>query len=67
MTMPQVENDIYEEAARSGLHTPEALERMRRLGIRPATKPWVPPMPLVKQRPAWLAFLLRTMNRVAGL
>ncbi len=56
--MAKVEEDIYEQAARSGLHTPERLEWMRRNGIRPSTRPWVPHEP-AKQRPRWLAFLLR--------
>ena len=56
---------LYEEAVRAGLATPEEVVWMREHRIRPATRPWIPPTP-VKQRPAWLAFLLRTCDRLAG-
>jgi len=50
-------DEVFAEAARSGLHTPERLAWMRQHGIRPATKRWEPREP-VKQRSAWLAFVL---------
>lgn len=56
---------LYEQALQAGLATPEEVAWMRERGIRPATKRWTPPEP-VKQRPAWLAFLLRTADRVTG-
>jgi hypothetical protein len=55
----KVEEDIYERAARAGRHTPDRLEWMRRRGIRPSTGPLTPLAPPVRQRPRWLAFLLR--------
>ena len=63
---PEDLDQMFEAAARSGLHTPERLERMRKRGIRPATRPWRPHPQPVKLRPRWLAFLLRTWNRVTG-
>ena len=57
--MAKVEEDIYERAARAGHHTPERLEWMRRHGIRPSTGPLGPMAPPAKQRPRWLAFLIR--------
>lgn len=57
--MAKVEEDIYERAARSGLHTPEKLEWMRSKGIRPSTRGWIDHGPPGKKRPRWLAFLLR--------
>jgi hypothetical protein len=60
-------DDLFEQAARSGLHTPERLAWMREHGIRPATHRWEGPRePPVRLRPAWLAFLLRTADRVMG-
>lgn len=59
--MAKIEEDVYERAARSGLHTPEKLEWMRRVGIIPSTGVWVDRGPPVKQRPRWLAFLLRLL------
>jgi hypothetical protein len=56
---------LYEEAVRAGLATPDEVAWMRQRGIKPATRPWTPPTP-VRQRPAWLAFLLRTSDRVTG-
>jgi hypothetical protein len=58
---------IYEEAARSGLHTPERLQRMRRNGVIPATKSSVRERSPVKQNPRWLAALRRTYDRVSLL
>lgn len=57
---------LFAEAARSGLHTPERLEWMRQHGIRPATRRWQGPSEPVKLRPGWLAFLLRTADRLMG-
>lgn len=59
--MAKVEEDVYERAARSGLHTPEKLEWMRRNGIRPSTGRWIDRGPPGKKRPRWLAFLLRLL------
>jgi hypothetical protein len=59
-------DDVFAEAARSGLHTPERLEWMRQHGIRPATRLWQGPSEPVKLRPDWLAFLLRTADRLMG-
>ncbi len=57
--MAKVEEDVYERAARFGFYTPEELDWMRRARIRPALAPGSRiPTPL-RQRPAWLAFLLR--------
>jgi len=53
---------VYEEAARSGLYTTEQLERMRRMRIRPSTHPIRSSDNLVKKRPAWLAFVLRLFS-----
>jgi len=60
--MAKVEEDVYERAARSGLHTPERLEWMRSKGIIPSTGPYTPPAPLVKPRPRWQAFLIRVFR-----
>lgn len=56
---------LYGEAIRAGLATPDKVEWMRQRGIHPATQPWTPPTP-AKQRPAWLAFLLRTRDRLTA-
>lgn len=53
---------VYEEAARSGLYTPEQLARMRRMRIRPSTHPIRSSDQLVRKRPAWLAFVLRLFS-----
>ena len=58
---------IYEEAERSGLHTPERLERMRKRGVIPATRSSVRERKTVAQNPWWMAALLRTFNRVSLL
>jgi hypothetical protein len=64
---PEDLDRAFDEAARSGLHTPEALERMRRHGgIRPATGPWRDLPQPVKLTPRWLAFLLRMGDRLTG-
>ena len=60
--MAKVEEDVYERAARSGLHTPERLEWMRSKGIIPSTGPYTPLAPLVKPRPRWQAFLIRVFR-----
>jgi hypothetical protein len=57
---------LYEEAVRVGLATPEEVVWMREHGIRPATQPWRGPREPVKLRPWWLAFLLRTWDRLTG-
>jgi hypothetical protein len=57
--MARVDEDIYERAARSGRHTPEKLEWMRRNGIIPSTGA---PGPLAPLRPRWLAFLIRILR-----
>jgi hypothetical protein len=59
-------DEVFEQAVRSGLHTPERLDWMRRHGIRPATQQWQGPSEPVKLRPGWLAFLLRTADRLMG-
>lgn len=63
--MAKVEEDVYERAARTGLYTPEFLEQLRRGGIRPATNPGSRIFKPVKQRPAWLAFVLRLLRLTA--
>ena len=47
---PEDMEEAFEAAARSGLHTPEQLEWMRKHGIRPATQPWRGPREPVKLR-----------------
>jgi len=54
---------VYEEAARSGLYTPDQLSRMRGMRIRPSIHPIRSSDRLVKKRPAWLAFVLRLFSR----
>ena len=63
---PEDMEEAFEAAARSGLHTPERLEWMRKHNIRPASKRWEGPSGPIKLRPWWLAFLLRTWDRLTG-
>jgi len=60
--MAKVEEDVYERAARYGFYKPEELEWMRRARIRPALAPGSRIPTPVKQRPAWLAFLVRLFH-----
>jgi hypothetical protein len=60
-------DQIYEEAARSGLHTPERLERMRKRGVIPATRSGMRERNRVAQNPWWLAAILRTFDRFSLL
>jgi len=46
-------------------YSPEAEAYLRANGVRPATQPWKPtPGIPVKQRPMWLAFILRTLRKL---
>jgi hypothetical protein len=54
-------DEVFKRAAQTGWYTSEELDFFRRNGIRPATGRATGLAEPVKQRPAWLAFLLRTV------
>jgi hypothetical protein len=59
---PQLDIDeVFKRAAQTGWYTSEELDFFRRNGIRPAWGRCEERGLPVKQRPAWLAFLLRTI------
>jgi hypothetical protein len=54
-------DEVFERAAQTGRYTSEELDFFRRKGIRPAWGRCEERGLPMKQRPAWLAFLLRTV------
>jgi len=58
--------EVFAGAARSGLYTPEELQRYRENGIRPAQRHPRVPEELVVPNPRWLSFLLRTFDWIVG-
>lgn len=45
-------------------HSPEAVAYLRAHGVRPATQPWDPSRRAAKQRPWWLAFIIRSLRKL---